>query len=343
MSKLSTEAKVGVFFLAGLAIFAYVWFKVLDLGFFKEAFLLKARFKSVEGLVPDAQVQIAGMKVGKVKSIRFDAESGKVLVTMEISDAYKNAIPEGSRITFKTKGLLGDKYIVIEPGKPNAPKLKPGEEIEQTYEPVDQEKVFESVAAVAQDMQILTREARKQLIDEKGSEKVARIIDSTDVAAKHLKELLVRNHEKIDRAIDNADDAAKDVRDITGRNKEKINRTVDDMEKFSKSMDKTSERFGRVAADLENTTKEIRQGRGTLGKLVTDDSLHRDAQNLVRSLQGITNRVQSGSGTIGMLVNDPEMYFEARRALRNMNKAAEDVSDATPISTLATILGAVLK
>jgi phospholipid/cholesterol/gamma-HCH transport system substrate-binding protein len=337
------EAKVGVFFLAGIAIFAYVWFKVLDFGLFKEGFILKARFKSVEGVVPDAQVQIGGMKVGKVKQIQFDSDTGKVLVTMEISDAYRNAIPEGSRVSFKTKGLLGDKYVVIEPGKPNAPKLKPGEEIEQAYEPVDQEKIFESVAAVAQDMQALTREARKHLVDEKGSEKLAKIADNTEVASKHLKELLVRNHERIDRAIDNADDAAKDVREITGRNKDRINRTVEDMEKFSKNMDKVGEKFGRASTELESLTKEVRSGRGTLGKLVADDSLHRDAQNLVRSLQGITNQVQSGSGTIGMLVNNPEMYFEARRALRNMNKAAEDVSDATPISTLATILGAVLK
>jgi len=243
----------------------------------------------------------------------------------------------------RTKGLLGDKYVVIEPGKPNARKLKPGEEIEQAYEPPDTEKVLESMGAVAQDLQVLTREARKQLIDEKGSEKVGRILGNSDIAAQHLKELLVRNHAKIDQTVDNTQAAALDVREITGRNKEKINRTVDDMERFSKSMDKASEKFGRVSTEMEGLTKDVRSGRGTLGKLVTDDSLHRDAQALVRSFQGITNRVQSGSGTIGRLINDPEMYYEARRAIRNMNKTAEDVSDATPISTLATILGAVLK
>jgi phospholipid/cholesterol/gamma-HCH transport system substrate-binding protein len=338
------EAKVGVFFLIGLAIFAYVWFWVLNRGIFREGFPLKAGFRSVEGLVPDAQVQIAGLKVGHVKSIRFDPETGKVAVTMDINNAYKNAIPEGSSVTLKTKGLLGDKYVEIEPGRPNAPKLKPGEEIKQTLEPVDQEKVFESVAAVTQDLQVLTREARKQLIDEKGAEKVARIVDNTDVATKHLKELLVRNHEKINRTVDNVDAAASNVREITGRqNKNKINQTIDDMNKFARGMPATGDRFGRASLDLERITKDVRTGRGTLGKLVTDDSLHRQCQNLVRSLQGITNQVQSGSGTIGLLINDPEMYFEARRALRNMNKAAEDVSDATPISTLATILGAVLK
>ena len=43
------------------------------------------------------------------------------------------------------------------------------------------------------------------------------------------------------------------------------------------------------------------------------------------------------------LINDPEIYFEARRAIRNMNKTAEDVSEATPVSTLAIILGSVFR
>ena len=40
------------------------------------------------------------------------------MTLLEINNAYRNAIPEDSKVTLKTKGLLGDRYIVIEPGKP---------------------------------------------------------------------------------------------------------------------------------------------------------------------------------------------------------------------------------
>jgi phospholipid/cholesterol/gamma-HCH transport system substrate-binding protein len=63
----------------------------------------------------------------------------------------------------------------------------------------------------------------------------------------------------------------------------------------------------------------------------------------VRDIRGISSSIQSGRGAVGRLINDPELYFEARRAIRNMNKTAEDVSEATPISTLAIILGSVFK
>lgn len=342
MSKFTTEAKVGIFFLAVVAIFVYVWFWVLELSMM-EGFILKARFRTAEGVAPGAAVQIAGIKVGTVKDISFDPDSGKATITLELKDAYRNTIPEDSRVTLRTKGLMGDKFVVIEPGKPNVRKLKANEEFRLVSEPPDTDKMLESMGVVSQDLQALTREARKQIIDEKGAEKVDSIITNADASFKGLREVLDTNKEKINRVVDNTNIATQDLSDITSRNKEKINRTVDEVEKFSKSMDKTGDKFGRVATELECLTKDVRSGKGTLGKMVADEGLYRDAHALVREARGIARTIQYGPGTVGRLINDPEMYYEARRAIRNMNKTAEDISEATPISTLATILGAVLK
>jgi len=342
MNRFSMEAKVGIFFLAALAIVAYVWFRVLDIGV-KDGFVLKAHFRSVEGLAKDAQVQIAGIKIGTVKDVRFDSESGKAAITMLINDAYRNSIPEGSRLFIKSKGLAGDKYLVIEPGKPNARKLKPGEEMTLVFEPTDPDKVLESVGIIAQNLQVVTREVRKQIVEQKGSEKIDSILDNSDFVFKDLRSLLVRNKEKINQTIDNTDTATKNVNEIVARNKTKINRTMDDAEKYYRGMGEASDKFGKAASDMETLAREVRSGKGTLGKLVTDESLYKNAQALVTEVRGISGSIQQGSGTMGRLINDPEIYYEARRAIRNMNKTAEDVSEATPISTLAIILGSVFR
>jgi phospholipid/cholesterol/gamma-HCH transport system substrate-binding protein len=309
----------------------------------KDGFTIKARFKSVEGLLRDAQVQMAGIRIGSVRDIQFDRDTGKAVVVMELKNAYQKVIPEDSRFSLKTRGLLGDKYVVIEPGRPNGRKLEPNEEAPVVVESTDTEKVFETMGVVAQDLQVMTREARRQIIDEEGSKKVERIVGNADSVFADLQSILSRNKDKINQTIDNTTVAAADLGEITGRNKDKINRSIDNLERFSTGMDKTNDRFARVAGELEGLTKDVRSGRGTLGKLVTDDSLHRDAQALVRDFRGLASNVQNGQGSIGRLINDPEMYFEARRAIRNMNRTAEDVSESTPISTLATILGAMLK
>jgi phospholipid/cholesterol/gamma-HCH transport system substrate-binding protein len=335
MTRFSTEAKVGLFFIISAAVLVYVWFNVLDFGK-KEGFILKARFKSVEGLVKDAQVQIAGIRVGKVKNIILDSESGKAVTLLEINGAYRNAIPEDSKVFLRTKGLLGDRYIVIEPGKPNVRKLKPGEEIAQVYEPYDPEKLVENVGIMTQDLQILARDARKVLIDEKGSERIASVLKNSDDVFRNLNDLVKRNKEKINQTVDNANDATKRLDDIVVRNQDKLSRTLENFNKSSQSLNKSSKDIEAVAAD-------VRAGRGTLGRLVVDETLYRDTSTLVRDLRNVTNRVQYGPGAISRLINDPDIYFEARRAIRNMSKTAEDVSEATPISTLAIILGSVFR
>jgi phospholipid/cholesterol/gamma-HCH transport system substrate-binding protein len=329
MTRFSTEAKVGLFFIISAAVLVYVWFNVLDFGK-KEGFILKARFKSADGLVKGAQVQIAGIRVGEVKNIVFDTESGKAVTSLEINDAYRNAIPEDSKVSLKTKGLLGDRYVVIEPGKPNVRKLKPGEEIARVEEPYDTEKLVENVGIMTQDLQILARDARKVLIDEKGSERIASVLKNSDEVFKNLNDLTSgKNKEKLQQTIDNTHDATKRMDDIVARNETKLNQTLDNFNKSSKNMD--------------IVTGDVQAGRGTLGKLVVDESLYRDASALVRDMRNVTNRVQNGPGAISRLINDPDIYFEARRAIRNMSKTAEDVSEATPISTLAIILGSVFR
>ena len=63
MNRFSLEAKVGLLFLACLAIAAYVWFKVFEVSF-QEGFLLKAHFRSVEGLVPGHRCKLPVLEWG---------------------------------------------------------------------------------------------------------------------------------------------------------------------------------------------------------------------------------------------------------------------------------------
>lgn len=361
------EAKVGLFFLVTVLVLAFIWFKILEFGA-KEGFLLTARFRSAEGLGPGAQVLIAGIKVGSVRQVNLDPQTGQALIIMEIDDRYKNVIPEDSRIALKSKGLLGDKYLTIEPGKPNAPKLKPGDEIKFVSESPDTDKVFESVGAVAQNLQVLTHQTRQSLVDDKGLEKFDSILDNADASFKNLNQLLAQNKDKInetinntnasmrgireivdtnrtklDQTIENLDQAAKGLSGLVARNREKIDRGVDDLQFFAQKLGVSGDRVDRSTKEIEALARDLRSGRGTLGKLLTEDDLYRDARVLMQDLRSIAGNIQSGDGTLSRLINDAEFYYDARRAIRNMSKTAEDVSDATPISTLAIILGTVFK
>ena len=335
MGRLSMEAKVGLFFVAAVLILAYAWTHILGWGE-EGKLILKASFDSAQGLEKGSQVQIAGIKVGSVKDISFDPETGKAVVSLALKEEYRGKIPVDSRVLLKTKGLIGDKYVSILPGRPNARKLKSGEELTIVSEPVDTQKVMEDMELIAQDLKVVTRELRKQTVDDKGFKKADELVSNSNEVFKDLREILSKNKGKIDNTLANADSTFAKLNALVTRNQEKLNRAVD-------GMDKASTKFDKVATDFEGIARDIKTGKGTLGKLVNEDVLYRDAQSLVREFRQLSDRIQNGPGAVGRLINDPELYYEARRAMRNMNKAAEDVSEATPVSTLAIILGSVFK
>ena len=61
--------------------------------------------------------------------------------------------------------------------------------------------------------------------------------------------------------------------------------------------------------------------------------------NIVANLEDITAKVKEGEGTLGKLVTDEEFYNEAEKTMKKMQKAAEGVQEQTPITTLGALLG----
>jgi phospholipid/cholesterol/gamma-HCH transport system substrate-binding protein len=80
---------------------------------------------------------------------------------------------------------------------------------------------------------------------------------------------------------------------------------------------------------LEQTTaliKELRAGRGTMGKLFTDDQLYREMNELIASAEAVTTAINGGRGTLGKLVNDPAMYQQANVAVANLQEITRRIN-----------------
>jgi phospholipid/cholesterol/gamma-HCH transport system substrate-binding protein len=74
-------------------------------------------------------------------------------------------------------------------------------------------------------------------------------------------------------------------------------------------------------ASLEQATaliQDIRGGRGTLGRLFTDDALYRELTTLVSSAEAVANNINQGRGTLGRLMNNPAAARSLERSLDNL-------------------------
>jgi phospholipid/cholesterol/gamma-HCH transport system substrate-binding protein len=102
-----------------------------------------ARFSSVSGLKNGAVVDVAGVQVGQVESITLDSKDMVASVRMKIR--IGTPIAEDAIASVKTSGLIGDKYIRIEPGGSSV-LLKDGGAIQETESSVDLEAMIAKYA-----------------------------------------------------------------------------------------------------------------------------------------------------------------------------------------------------
>jgi len=135
MKKYAMETAVGIFVAIGLLCVGYLTVKLGNVGLLEgDQVRILAKFSSVTGLRAGSSVQIYGIEVGRVDKIGMDADYQQAQVEMLIRKDVK--IYEDAIAAIKTEGLIGDKYVSIDPGGMGDP-LKPGDSIIQTQAAVD--------------------------------------------------------------------------------------------------------------------------------------------------------------------------------------------------------------
>lgn len=144
-SRKSLELWVGLFVAAGIMALAMLAFKVgnLTTSDVLDGYKVTAHFDNVGGLKVKAAVTMAGVRIGRVSAIAFDADRYQAVVTMDIDGRYKN-IPADSTANILTSGLLGDQYIGVEPGGDET-YLKEGDNILRTQSALVLEKLVGQV------------------------------------------------------------------------------------------------------------------------------------------------------------------------------------------------------
>ena len=111
------ELASGIFLVLGVAALIWLATRATDYGqeIGKETYRISARFSNIGDLKGRAPVKIAGVMAGMVERIELDPVTFQAIVTMRISSKF-NEIPTDTGASVLTSGVLGDRYIGLEPG-----------------------------------------------------------------------------------------------------------------------------------------------------------------------------------------------------------------------------------
>jgi phospholipid/cholesterol/gamma-HCH transport system substrate-binding protein len=280
--KITREIKTSVLVIASLSIFiwGYSFLKGKDL--FTNYKTLYVVYDNVEGLAASAPVTINGLVVGKVTAITIQNNTGKLQVELQIKSDFP--ISKSSQVAIYEPGLIGGKQIQIIPN-------------------------FE-YKNIAQTGDTLNGEVKKGLTTLVGDQlaplqdKVEKMIVNADILINNLNNVLdTKTKENLKGSIANLNQtlaefngAAKNINSIIVSNKENLNGTLKNFNKVSNDFTMISDslskaNIGKMVSSLEKTLVnvdklmiEVQSGKGTIGKMMKDESLYNNLDKTSKEL-----------------------------------------------------------
>lgn len=344
--KLSAEAKVGLFVLLGIVLLVYM---SLRLGGIKlgraQGYTVSVNFDSAAGLDQNASVRVAGVEVGRVKNIEL--KNNKAHVLLEIKKDF--TIGKDFTALLTTKGLLGEKYIELIPGSPSAPPLKDGDEITHTRAYADMDKLFSMLSDVSGDIKKVTVSLGNVLGGPEGEATLRNIVNNIEDLTFRMNRIVAKNDEQLGHIINNLDQfttmlnnegpaltedlkvAVKNLNEALVKTSNNLNTMIDENRgnlkdgienlklatlSLQQAMDTINKVTSEIGPDIKQTvasvgsiTKKIDNGEGTLGKMLNDDSLHR---NINKTVTGINNYLEKTESFHTFIGYRGEFLFDAR-------------------------------
>ncbi len=320
--RISSELAVGIAVLIGITCLFYMSFRIGKFGSFQErGYEVSVTIPDANGLERRSPVEIAGVNVGKVKSVKLDGY--KAQTTLLIRNDVK--IPADSKVAVRTQGVLGDKYLEIIPGK-DTQNLAAGDKIKEFVPAPDVAALFANVSSAAKTVGETIGEF-KGIVGEREKENLKQSLENIRVATGDFKELVGTSKGGITRIVTNIENVSGDLKNGKGT----LGKLIKDEKLYSDARD--------AVTSLKKVSSDLEQGKGTLGKLLKDEAMYGDVQDAVKNVKDITEGIKKGEGTLGKLAKDESLYKETEKAMKKIQKGAEGLQEMTPVTILGTIFG----
>lgn len=327
-----TEIKVGILIAAALAGAAGLLF-LMD-AFSPSGELLRADLSHSGGIPRGAPVRMAGVRVGRVRSVallpeRTD-EDGRLLAVhmeMEIDREIYGRLHQGTRIEFATQGPLGEAYIELAQGDPKAPLLEKGAVLRAYPQRLDQlmprlmdlmatlqtlagEIDSGSVRTILGEVRLVAAGLRKFLEDQGGT--IAGMVQRLDRITVSLEQLTVKGNRMLDKNGD-LNRSLKDLAQVTAALKRDLPAMTSQAQSALANLDRLSASV--TPEDMEALKRALRDAESASRKL--NETIDK-ADRLMAGVDRIVSGVEQGRGSLGALVKDDALYEDLRALITEL-------------------------
>jgi phospholipid/cholesterol/gamma-HCH transport system substrate-binding protein len=299
-----SELRVGItVVVASLVLMVLVFLMSGTAGVFTRKITLVTYFDNAEGLRAGQPVDLQGVPIGNVATVKVVANrpDTPVRVVMKVNRDYAPLIRKDSTATVKTAGVLGESFIDIENKEARLPPVSDGDELRHENAPGLEDVVRSSQSSLVNLDKLVRRLDRIVSEVESGRGTLHGVIyDPTLI-------------NKVNALVDQIQQLVADVSNGRG--------TIGQL--FA---DETLYRKAKDAVDkLDLLVDDINAGKGTAGKFLKDESLYNNANQTIAKANKLMDDVNAGKGAIGTLARDEEFARKLRNTMDKLNSIADQL------------------
>ena len=270
---MNKEIKVGIIGLVGLVLFYLGSNFLKGIDFFSPVKQYYAIYNNVDGLVVANPVIVNGYSVGRVSDIKIlQSQNNKILVTMDIDEDL--IIDKSSIATLSSNDFLGSKAIILSIHD----VLNPLNEGDTIIAEVDRglSELLEKATPITDNISITISRLNDLLSSLKGSgDMISNTLDNLNDVLTNSNELIESNKSTITNTLNNLNDLSKNLSEKI----EKIDPLLDGAQSIvnklnSVDFDNTFNQIDILITSINGVFDDIDSGKGTLSKLLADDSLY---------------------------------------------------------------------
>ena len=268
-------------------------------------------FDTVGGLEEKAEVRLAGVVVGRI--VRIYLRNGKAAVEAMVDRSAQLRVDALAKIT--THSMVGGSYLEFEPVSITAGLAQQGTEFVGEKSPGFTElagsttELMTKLSLIADDVKLVSESVKNVMGTREGEEQLRDIIRKLDETISNMNLLLTQNREDVDRTVAAIREFAETLRDMTPGIIQKVEQIADradsmlsgseaEIREMIVNLNAASGRLDSVLQDVQGITKDVKEGKGTIGKLVSDDTVH---EELTKTLSGFRETMSSAKEFLGKM------------------------------------------
>jgi phospholipid/cholesterol/gamma-HCH transport system substrate-binding protein len=321
--KNTLETRLGIFFALALVAGVVILEVAGTRDLFRKGFPVRAQFDTIQELKEGDPVKMAGVEVGHIQKIQLADKKVEVVLSID----KKAPVKTDSKASIKFVGLMGQNYVSLSFGSPDAPRADPGALLE-TEEQADLNSLMVKLQNVADGVEGLTRNF--------SGENFSNLLGP-------FTDFLKENNPRLSAILANLQTISGRIVEGEGTVGRLINEdtlyvsTLNTVSNLNTSVEDFRPLFDDFKLTLDQArglVTQVNEGQGTIGKLIKDETLYRESTTAMTNMREILEKINKGQGSVGQLVNDPGFINNAKLTLQKVEKATEGLEDQGPLSIL---------